>query len=212
MKTWKEISLYVISFSPAVGGLLLYNRLPDTMASHFGMNNEVNGTMSKEMSLLMLVLLGLLPLFMRVMRSIDPKKANFEKFPAAFEATRFGVTILLAVVGWAVIFVNLGHSLNIQKITMIPLGALFAVMGNFLTQVKHNYTFGIRTPWTLANEEIWRKTHRLGGPLMLMGGIVALIAAFLMTPVGIIVFLAAIAISSFIPIIYSYVLFTRLSK
>ena len=119
MKKWKEILLYVISLSPAVGGSVLYNRLPDTMASHFGMNNEVNGTMSKEMSLLMLVLLGLVPLFMRVMRSIDPKKANFEKFPAAFEVTRFGVTILLAVVGWSIIIYNLGYGLDFKKITMI---------------------------------------------------------------------------------------------
>lgn len=212
MKKWKEILLVVIGLSPAVGGAVLYNRLPNTMASHFGMNNEVNGTMSKEMSLLMLVLLGLVPLIMRIIRSIDPKKANFEKFPAAFEVTRFGVTILLAVVGWSIIIYNLGYGLDFKKITIISLGALFAVMGNFLTQVKPNYTFGIRTPWTLANEEIWRKTHRLGGPLMMAGGVVSFIAAFLVTPIAIIVFIAAIVISSFIPIIYSYVMFSRLSK
>ncbi|MNR00823.1 Immunity protein SdpI [compost metagenome] len=212
MKKWKEILLYVVSLSPAIGGLVLYSRLPDTMASHFDMNNEVNGTMSKEMSLLMLVLLGLLPLFIRVMRSIDPKKANFEKFPAAFEVTRFGVSLLLAVVGWAVIFFNLGYNLDFQKITMILIGALFAVMGNFLTQVKPNYTFGIRTPWTLANEEIWRKTHRLGGPLMMVGGVISFISAFLLSSLAIIIFIAAILISSLIPVIYSYVIFTRLSK
>lgn len=212
MKKWKEILLVVIGLSPAVGGAVLYNRLPNTMASHFGMNNEVNGTMSKEMSLLMLVLLGLVPLIMRVIRSIDPKKANFEKFPAAFEVTRFGVTILLAVVGWSIIIYNLGYGLDFKKITIFSLGALFAVMGNFLTQVKPNYTFGIRTPWTLANEEIWRKTHRLGGPLMMAGGVVSFIAAFLVTPIAIIVFIAAIVVSSFIPIIYSYVMYSRLSK
>ncbi|OCT11263.1 hypothetical protein A8709_06195 [Paenibacillus pectinilyticus] len=212
MKKWKEISLLVISLSPVIGALLLYNRLPDTMASHFGVNNEVNGTMSKNMSLLMLFLLGLLPPFLRIIRSIDPKKANFEKFPQAFEVTRFGVTILLAVVGWGIIIFNLGYDLDFKKMTMILLGALFAVMGNFLTQVKSNYTFGIRTPWTLANEEVWRKTHRLGGPLMMIGGIIAFIAAFLTSTAAIVVFIAAIALSSFIPVVYSYILFSRISK
>ncbi|MDR6552054.1 SdpI family protein [Paenibacillus qinlingensis] len=212
MKKWREILLFVISLSPVLGGLILYNRLPDTMASHFGVNNEVNGTMSKGMSLFMLVLLGLLPLFMRIMRAIDPKKANFEKFPAAYEVTRFGVSILLAIVGWGIIFFNLGYNLDFKKMTMILLGLLFAVMGNFLTQVKPNYTFGIRTPWTLANEEIWRKTHRLGGPLMMVGGVISLIAAFLTSSIAIFIFIAAIVISSCIPILYSYVIFTRLSK
>lgn len=212
MKKWKEILLLVISLSPAIGGLLLYNRLPETMASHFGVNNEVNGTMSREMSLLMLVLLGLLPLFIRVMRAIDPKKANFEKFPAAFEVTRYGVTLLLTVVGWSIILFNLGYHIDMRKVIMILIGVLFAAMGNFLTQVKPNYTFGIRTPWTLANEEVWRKTHRLGGPLMMIGGIIAFVSAFFGSATAVFIFLAAIFISSLIPVIYSYILFARLPK
>lgn len=212
MKKWKEILLLVISLSPAIGGLLVYNRLPETMASHFGVNNEVNGTMSREMSLLMLVLLGLLPLFIRVMRAIDPKKANFEKFPAAFEVTRYGVTLLLTVVGWSIIFFNLGYHIDMRKVIMILIGVLFAVMGNFLTQVKPNYTFGIRTPWTLANEEVWRKTHRLGGPLMMIGGIIAFVSAFFGSAIAVFIFLGAILISSLIPVIYSYVLFARVAK
>jgi uncharacterized membrane protein len=209
MKVWKEIFLLLIGLSPAAGALILYDRLPETMASHFGLNNEVNGTMSKGMMILILVLLGLVPLVMRLARTIDPKKTNYEKFTTAFEVKRFGSTLLLAVVGWVMIIYNLGHHVDILRFAMVSLGALFAVMGNYLTQVKINYMFGIRTPWTLGNEEVWRKTHRLGGPLMMIGGVIALITAFINDPVANVIFLLVIVITSLIPVFYSYVLYSR---
>jgi uncharacterized membrane protein len=212
MKTWKEVLYLLISLSPATGALILYNKLPETMVTHFGLNNIPNGTMSKGITILMLVVLGLIPLLMRVFREIDPKKSNYDKFLTAFEVKRLGITILLAVVGWSIIEINLGYHLNILRIVMIVIGAVLTINGNYLTQVKHNYTFGIRTPWTLANEEVWRKTHRLGGPFLMTGGIIALISAFIDSPLTIVIFLAVIVITALIPLIYSYVIFARIKN
>ena len=204
-----NIALFLIGFSPAAGALILYNRLPETMATHFGLHNEVNGTMNKETAVLVLALLGLMPFIMRFMRNLDPKRANYNKFTTAFEVSRFGVALLLAAAGWGMVVYNLGYHLDMRKVVMIAVGLLYAVMGNYLTQVRRNYMFGIRTPWTLADDEVWRKTHRLGGPLMMIGGILALIAAFLNGTVPIVLFLAIIAVTSLIPVIYSYVLYSR---
>lgn len=212
MRVIREIFLILIGVSPAIAALVLYNQLPETVATHFGMNNEVNGTMSRGMLIIMLFLLGLIPVIIRVARFIDPKSGNYERFSKAFEVSRVGITVLLTVVGWMIIAYNLGYNVDIRKVVMIVVGLLFAIMGNYLTQVKHNYMFGIRTPWTLANEEIWRKTHRLAGPLMMIGGVISVISSFFSGSAVLIVFIIAIVISSIIPVFYSYLLHTRNSK
>ncbi|SFK95294.1 Uncharacterized membrane protein [Paenibacillus sp. 1_12] len=209
MKVMREIFLILLSVSPAVGALLLYNQLPETMATHFDINNEVNGTMSRGMLIVMLFLLGLIPVIIRVSRFVDPKRANYEQFSKAFEVSRVGVTILLTVVGWMIIAYNLGSHVDMAKVAMFVVGLFFAIMGNYFTQVKPNYMFGIRTPWTLANEEIWRKTHRLAGPLMMIGGVISVISSFLSGSIAVIVFIIAIVAASIIPVFYSYMLYTR---
>ncbi|RTE02001.1 SdpI family protein [Paenibacillus whitsoniae] len=212
MKKIKEILLLIISFSPAIWALIVYNQLPDTVASHFGANNEPNGWMSKNGMIIVLVLLGFMPLFLKAVRAIDPKRGNFSKFPVAFEVTRIGVSILLAAAGWGMLLYNLGYHVQMSKIVLVAIGVLFAVMGNFMTQVKPNYTFGIRTPWTLANDEIWRKTHRMGGPLMMLGGVFAFIAAFVTNGTAVIVLIAAMIAMFLVPVLYSYVLYARMPK
>ncbi|QHT62957.1 DUF1648 domain-containing protein [Paenibacillus lycopersici] len=212
MKNKREALYLLLALSPAIGALLLYDRLPETMATHFGVHNQVNGTMSKNAAILVLALLGLVPLLMRIRRSLDPKKANFASFTAAFEISRFGAALLLTAAGWAMIVFNLGYDIDIRKIILIAVGLLFAVMGNYMTQVRPNYMFGIRTPWTLANEEVWRKTHRIGGPVMMLGGVVALAAAFFEGDASVAVFIGAIVLASLIPVAYSYVVFARLKR
>lgn len=209
MKAMREIFFILLSVSPVVGALVLYNQLPETMATHFGINNEVNGTMSRGMLIIMLIFLGLIPVIIRVARFVDPKKANYEQFSKAFEVTRVGVTILLTMVGWMIIAYNLGIHVDMGRVTICILGLFFAIMGNYMTQVKHNYMFGIRTPWTLANEEIWRKTHRLAGPLMMLGGVISVISSFFNGSAAVIVFLMVVVIASIVPVFYSYMLYTR---
>ena len=153
MNNKRDLLYVLIGLSPAIGALVLYNRLPETMATHFGPSNEVNGTMGKGAAILVLALIGLVPILMRVMRNLDPKRAEYQTFSTAFEVSRFGTALLVTAAGWAIVVYNLGYALDIRKIALIAVGLLFAVMGNYLTQVRQNYLFGIRTPWTLADAE-----------------------------------------------------------
>lgn len=212
MKAWKDILYTIIGFSPAIGALIAYHKLPQTVATHFSVNNEVNGTMNKAMFVLVLCLLGLVPLLMRVVRAVDPKRENYSSFNTAFEIKRLGVALVLAIAGWSALLYNLGYSIDIRRIIMLAISVLFIVLGNYLTQVKPNYTFGIRTPWTLASEENWRRTHRVGGPVMMLGGLIALFCAFAQGRAAVLIFVGTIIVSSFIPIVYSYLLFARTKK
>lgn len=210
MKTiFRELVLLMIAFSPTIGALVLYKQLPDTMATHFGVHNEVNGTMSKQTAIMLTAIIGLVPFLLLAVRRFDPRLINEAKFSIAFQVIRYCLALLLAISGWSIVTYNLGYTMDIRKIVFIALAVLFLVTGNYLSIIKPNYMMGIRTPWTLTDDENWRKTHRLGGPVMVIGGLIILVAAFLPITVSIIVFIGTMAIITFVPIGYSFILFIR---
>jgi len=207
-----DVLTTLIALSPAIGALLLYNRLPDVLASHFSFDNTADGYMSKSGSIIMLVLLGLVPLVIRLARHMDPNRANYEKFSKAYEVTRIGTSLILAIAGWGMLLYNLNIRLQMNTIILGIIGLLLMVMGNFLTQVQPNYTFGIRTPWTLSNPEVWRKTHRFGGPMMMLGGASGLVAAWVDGVAGTVIFLTGLVISVISPVLYSLLLYRKLNQ
>ena len=91
-------------------------------------------------------------------------------------------------------------------------GLLFILIGNVMGRFKHNYFVGIRTPWTLANEEVWRKTHRVAAPIWVLGGIINILLAFTETNFKGIWFVAIVAVISIVPIVYSYIVYQQIIK
>jgi uncharacterized membrane protein len=207
---WRDLVLLLIGAIPLVLAWAWYDQLPEQMVSHFGIDNTPNGWMSKN-GVLMLVggLCILLPLLMNLFRRIDPNRENYSKFQSAFEMIRFATTGLLSGVFIMILAYNKGYDVNIQMCLMLGIGVLFLFFGNVTTQIRFNYFVGIRTPWTLASEDVWRRTHRVAGPLMMGAGAVSLIAAFLPGALATSVFLAAVAVSVGVPFVYSYVVFSK---
>jgi uncharacterized membrane protein len=91
----------------------------------------------------------------------------------------------------------------------LGVGLLFVFLGNYLTRVEPNWFVGIRTPWTLSSDTVWRKTHRTGGLLMVLGGVVLAISAFLPRPAFLALFVVTIVVVGVIPMVQSYVLWKR---
>ena len=207
---WRDLVLVLIGAIPLVLGWAWYDELPEQVASHFGMDGTPNGWMSKN-GLLMLIggFCIVLPLLMNLLRRIDPNRENYRKFQSAFELIRFATTGLLSGVFIMALAYNKGYDVNIQMYVLLGIGVLYLIFGNVMTQIRYNYFIGIRTPWTLASEDVWRRTHRVAGPLMMGAGAVSLIAAFLPGAIAIWVFLAAVAVSVGVPFVYSYVLFSK---
>ncbi|ODB61607.1 SdpI family protein [Paenibacillus polymyxa] len=210
--SFTDVLTTLIALSPAIGAILMYDRLPNVLASHFSFDNTADGYMSKSGSIIMLVLLGLVPLVIRLARYMDPNRANYEKFSKAYEVTRAGISLVLAVAGWGMLLYNLNIRLQMNTIILGVIGLLLLVMGNYMTQVQPNYTFGIRTPWTLSNPEVWRKTHRFGGPMMMLGGASGLVAAWVDGVAGTVIFLSMLIISVISPILYSLLLYRKLNQ
>ena len=192
----------IVTILPMLIGIIYWNRLPDVMATHFGMNNEANGFSSKAFAVfgLPLALLALHWLGALV-TAHDPKKQNIS--PRMFSLVLWSVPVISLVVAAMVYPANLGYQLDITFFCELFLSLLFIIIGNYMPKVRQNNTLGIKIPWTLANEENWNRTHRLAGYLWMFSGILMLILGLTrLLPAGWL--LGLVLITVLVPCFYSY--------
>ncbi len=208
--TSTEIMMIGTMIIPFIYLGLIWNQLPATISTHYKLNGTPDGWMLKEtVALASGVFSIVIYLVLRFLPNIDPKgqlqSSNYERL-------RFVITVAFAaIVGW--MWYMASHQNNNQKSVAIVLalvGLLLAGMGNYMTTVKPNWFIGIRTPWTLQSEVVWRKTHRMGGRLMVAGGLVSAVLALVVPmPYTIGVVVSVILTVSIVPIVYSYVYFRQ---
>jgi immunity protein, SdpI family len=189
----------------------VYHRLPDTMAVHWDLDGNPNGWMPRAIGAafgpVMLVLMWLL---LRFVPRIDPRAENYARFREAYEVIVASVLVLLLVVHGIMLAVALGYHVSVARIVPALVGALFVVIGNMMPLVRPNWWFGIRTPWTLSNDRVWTRTHRLAGYTMTAGGVVMIVAALAVpAQLGVPVLVAVAVASTFGPALYSYLTWKR---
>jgi uncharacterized membrane protein len=187
-----------------------YPELPPTVATHWGVRGTADGFSSKGVAVIIMpaVILVLTGLF-NVLPKLDPRRANYAKFIGTYWLI-VNAVILFILVGHGMIIANgLGYSVQVGRFMPIGVGLLFVVLGNYLTRVEPNWFVGIRTPWTLSSDTVWRKTHRTGGWLMVLGGFALVACAFLPTGVFLPLLITAILLMAVVPIVQSYILWKR---
>ena len=194
-----------------LAGLLLWNRLPDQMASHWNINDQVDGYTSRFWGVFMLPLitLGMFVLFL-VVPSIDPMKANIAQFREAFNL------FILLMVGFMIYLYgltlawSLGYNNFKMSGAMLPaIGLLFIFIGFLMRQAKRNFFIGIRTPWTLSSDTVWNQTHRVGAVLFMISGALAFIGGFAGGTTAFWMMFAPLIGSTLFLLVYSYVLYRR---
>ena len=208
------IIVLILIVAAMLAGLFFWNKLPDQMASHWDVNDQVNGYMSRTWGVFMvpLMTLGMFLLFL-VIPSIDPLKANIAQFREAFNLFIVLIVAFMLYIHALSLAWNLGYTGFKMSTSMLPaMGLLFIFIGFMLRKAKRNFFIGIRTPWTLSNDRVWDETHRLGSILFMASGVLAFIGGifggmtafwFLFVPlIGSTIFLLA----------YSYVLYQRETK
>ncbi len=188
--------------------VVFYNQLPENIPIHFSSTGAADGYAPKFGGLLGLVggsfLIHLLVCFVLTK---DPKRKNMPNILIAI--TFFILPTIATLFTTIIIAYALDGPFNTLTIVFVAIGILFLVIGNYLPKVKMNYSMGIRTPWTLANEEVWNKTHRLGGFCFFLAGLFTIVLAFFFQ---IFVFIAGMLLLVMIPIIYSYMLYQKIEK
>jgi uncharacterized membrane protein len=195
----------------ATAGLLLWNQLPDQMASHWNANDQVDGYIPKfwGVFLMPLVSLGIFLLFM-VIPNIDPLKANIAKFREAFNLFIVLVMAFMLYFHGLTLAWNLGYTGFRMSNALLPaMGLLFIFIGFLLRKAKRNWFIGIRTPWTLSSDTVWDKTHQVGAILFMASGVLALVSGLFggMTTFRFL-FIPLISSTLFL-VVYSYVLYQR---
>ncbi|MFZ5921349.1 MAG: SdpI family protein [Chloroflexota bacterium] len=210
-KTTLSISLILVA-AALIAAAVLWGRLPDPMPSHWNAAGEIDGYMSKfwGVFLLPIITVALLPLFM-VIPHIDPLKANIAQFRGVYNLFIVFFTVYMVYIYGLTVAAALGYQFNMTYMLLPVVGLLFVGAGYLMKKAKRNFFIGIRTPWTLTNDEVWDKTHQLGSKLFVAGGVVTILSTFL-GEYAIWVMLPVILIAAFVPIIYSYILFARIEK
>src|SRR5436190_21433005 len=187
-----------------------YPRLPATMATHWGLDGTPNGFSSRLMAVAIVpLLLVFMTVLFNVLPKLDPRRENYAKFIRSYWLIANAVMVFLLVAHALVIASGLGVDVKIERLIPLGVGVLFVFLGNYLTRVEPNWFIGIRTPWTLSSDTVWRRTHRTGGMLMVMGGLILAVSAFLPRPAFLVLFCVTIVIVAVIPIVQSYVLWKR---
>lgn len=205
------ILVLVMIIGATIAGLLLWNRLPDQMASHWNINDEVDGYMSKFWGVFMvpLITLGMFLLFL-VIPAIDPLNANIAQFRESFNLfIVLFVAFMLYIYGLTLAW-SLGYTGFKMSASMLPaIGLLFIFIGFMLRQAKRNFFIGIRTPWTLSSDRVWEKTHRIGSLLFMLSGALAVIGSFFGGATALSMVMVPILGSTIFLVIYSYVLYKQ---
>ena len=197
----------IVTILPILIGLLVWDRLPDVMATHFGMDNEANGWSSKAFAVFGLPLFLLaMEWIAAVVTSQDPRRQNIS--PKMFTLVLWIIPMVSVVCGAAIYTYNLGMKVDISFFAMLFTGLMFIVIGNYLPKARQNYTIGIKIPWTLADEENWNRTHRLAGYLWVAGGILMILAA-LTGFSSIRWFFVILTVMTIVPCLYSYWIYAR---
>lgn len=160
--------------------VIAWPQAPDQIPIHWGLNGEPDNYAGKFFGLLIapLIALGIYLLFL-VLPKIDPGGANYEKFWRRFLLIRNIIIVVLLCIKLVTFLWILGIEINMSMAVFLIVGVLLMVLGNYMGKLRPTWFVGIRSPWTLSSEESWDKTHRVGGKLFVIIGLMTVIAGLL---------------------------------
>jgi immunity protein, SdpI family len=183
-----------------------YPQLPAQVATHFNLHGQPNGWSSRLVAALFAPALGIaLALVFTVLPRIDPRGANYAKFGPTYWTIANAVLVFVAALHVLSLGKALGWDVNMTRVASLGVGGLLVVLGNLMTRIRPNWFVGIRTPWTLSSDTVWRRTHRFGGWAFMIAGLCVAFTALLASPwalYGAIGVAGAAALGS---VVYSYV-------
>lgn len=213
-KYFAELILIVISLLPYAYLWLIWEQLPETVPTHFNFQGQADDWSPKSTLLYLPGLLGIgIYLLMLILPSLDPKN-KLRDMGQKFFTIRLILALFMTALSIYILYASREGGMEGPNEIMLITGFFFALLGNYMQAVRPNYFVGIRTPWTLENEEVWRSTHRLGGKIWMIGGISIILIALIRDHTLLISILygVVLAIMVLVPVIHSYRKFRQLRQ
>jgi uncharacterized membrane protein len=208
-KVRADIISLLFVFSAIALAAILYPSLPEQIPTHWNAQGEVDGYMKKPGGVIIMPAMAVFTfVIMKLIPVISPKGFRIDEFSDVFGALQVTLVGFMSIVAILVLMEARGLDVRINEMIISGIGLLFVIIGNYLGRVRKNFFIGIRTPWTLASDEVWNRTHRIGGRLFILSGVIIWIGAILRLPltwtVGVAVGLVLI------PVVYSYFLYRKI--
>jgi len=213
MNLKKELPLIAIVLLPFVYLAYIWNQLPEKVPMHWNIKGEIDRYGDKIELIIIPILLPLLVyVVFLVIPIIDPKN-KLNKMGNKLQTIKVLLTIFMSILALYIIYSAKNKSFTNPNYLVLLIGALYIILGNYFKTIKANYFIGIRTPWTLENETVWKETHILGGKMWFVGGIIVVLSSLILDKqLNFTIFLIITGIITIIPMVYSYILFQKEKK
>lgn len=204
-------AIFLILLTGIIWGVA-YSHLPNQVPIHFGVDGTVDEYATKGIAVVtgMAILIGTY-LLMTIALKIDPKQENIKKSKKTIGIINNAVLALLFAVNMVMIMSAMGMKIS-NHIIFVAVGILFVIIGNYLQQCKPNYFIGIKNPWTLSDENVWKKTHRLGSKLFVLAGLCMMISVILPNMYQMYVIVGSVLAMILITTLYSYIVFKKINN
>ncbi|MFC7394284.1 SdpI family protein [Scopulibacillus cellulosilyticus] len=190
-----------------------YPKLPSTLPAHWDINGNINHYASKMQ--VMLVFLGLMiviNILFVIIPLIDPKLKNNKTSLKNQNRIQLVTNAFFIIINVMVVYTGFHHSTSSPEIIFFIVGVLFIFLGNYSFSLKQNFFIGIRTPWTLSNEEVWNKTNRFGAILLIIFGICICLGGFLPGILPSIILIICLVLMVAFPLVYSYWTYKKINR
>ena len=193
----------IILVAPMIFGMIVWNKLPESMPIHWGVHGEVNGWSSKPFAVFVLPLLILAVHGVCIFASRKDFR-NKKQNPKVMGLVLWICPLLSVMANSLTYAVALGKEINVLFVVSLTMGALFVLIGNYLPKCQQNRIVGIRIIWTLKNEANWNATHRFAGKVWVIGGLLLMASSLLPYSILPWVMIALLVVFIGLPVLYSY--------
>jgi len=210
MHKYEKIAIILVALS-FLGAFLVYPLLPEKVPIHWNIKGEADGYGDPLAGAFIFPIIGV---FMILLFWVIPKiavfKENLKKFENEYYLFELFMVLFFIIMFKLTLLPNFGFEFNMSWAIMPLIAILFIFIGIIMPKFKRNFFVGIRTPWTIANDQVWGKTHKLGGKLFIALGVISLIGLIL-PDLFLYIFVAPVLFVVAILFVYSYLEFKKIN-
>ena len=209
----KELPLIGIVLIPCVYLAAVWKSLPEIVPIHWNSRGEIDGWGNKLTLIAMLFMLPVLTyIVLSVITKIDPKK-RISLMGGKLYQLKFVLVLFMSLLALFIIYSTKSQTISSPSFIFVLAGALFMILGNYFKVIRPNYFVGIKTPWTLENQEVWKTTHLFAGKLWFIAGLIIILGSLIFdSSIFSKVFLTIVFAIAIVPIAYSYLKYRSLKK